>query len=145
MKIIVLITKATLSSEGPRNYALRLVSLLRGLGLDVNMDIILNNLFIILKVIYYAITKEINNYTFVKGIELLATFLAMPFATLDIIKIDAEGSEVMILKGAKNTLERFRPYIFIEVKQYNYNEFKNFIDSLSYRCESLITGSIDAR
>jgi len=59
MKIIVLITKATLSSEGPRNYALRLVSLLRSLGLDVNMDIILNNLFIILKVIYYAITKEI--------------------------------------------------------------------------------------
>jgi hypothetical protein len=90
MRIVVLITKATLSSEGPRNYSLRLASLLRGLGLDVDVDIVLNNLSAILKVIYYIIAKEIVIIPYVKGIELLAIFLALPFATL-------RGSRIVIV------------------------------------------------
>ena len=67
----------------------------------------------------------------------------LSLTSVDIIKIDSEGSEVMILKGAKNTLERFIPYILVEVRRHNYSKFKNFVDSLLYRCEPLITGSID--
>jgi len=33
----------------------------------------------------------------------------------DVIKIDVEGAEVMVLKGARETLSRYRPLVFCEV------------------------------
>lgn len=73
-------TRAALSSEGPRNYALRLTMFLRNLGLDVNVDISLNNVLMLFKILYYVSVGNIVIIPFVKGIELLAIFLAMPFA-----------------------------------------------------------------
>jgi len=46
---------------------------------------------------------------------------------IDVIKIDAEGTEVQILKGAINTIARFKPYIIAEVKHCNLSEFKELI------------------
>jgi hypothetical protein len=34
---------------------------------------------------------------------------------VDVIKIDVEGAEADVLRGAQRTLERFRPYLFIEI------------------------------
>lgn len=34
---------------------------------------------------------------------------------LDFIKIDAEGSDFEVLKGARRTVERFRPTILLEI------------------------------
>ncbi|MGH8223107.1 MAG: FkbM family methyltransferase [Woeseiaceae bacterium] len=36
---------------------------------------------------------------------------------LDLIKLDVEGAELAALQGAAETLERFRPYLIIEVQQ----------------------------
>ena len=38
-----------------------------------------------------------------------------PVETIRSIKIDAEGSELAILRGARETLERFRPILIVEV------------------------------
>jgi len=90
MRFIVMFTRAALSSEGPRNYALRLTTFLRNLGLDVNVDISLNNVLMLFKILYYVSVGNIVIIPFVKGIELLAIFLAMPFAIV-------RGSKIIIV------------------------------------------------
>ncbi len=40
---------------------------------------------------------------------------ANPLPRLDLMKIDVEGAEVRVLRGARKTLERFRPLIVFEV------------------------------
>jgi FkbM family methyltransferase len=42
-----------------------------------------------------------------------------PVARVDLIKIDVEGFELNVLKGAKRTIERFRPTLFVEVSDGN--------------------------
>jgi len=41
----------------------------------------------------------------------------LPLERLDFIKADIEGSEFMMLKGAKKTLEKYKPKIFIEINR----------------------------
>ncbi len=38
-------------------------------------------------------------------------------ARVDVIKIDVEGAEMFVLKGARQTLERFHPFLVMEVKE----------------------------
>jgi hypothetical protein len=42
---------------------------------------------------------------------------------VDLIKIDVEGSEVALLRGAERTIQRFRPVLMIEV---NPSTLQNF-------------------
>jgi FkbM family methyltransferase len=37
---------------------------------------------------------------------------------VDVVKIDVEGAEMLVLKGAKSTLARFHPVLIIELKDY---------------------------
>ena len=54
---------------------------------------------------------------------------------LDLIKIDAEGHEVSILKGAKEIIKTFKPMILTE---FDYNNKQEIIDTLSdYNIEDL--------
>jgi len=59
---------------------------------------------------------------------------------LDFIKIDTDGFELQVLKGAEKTIQRFSPVIIFEAAIYVFNEmgiefadFLVFFDSLSYR------------
>jgi len=62
---------------------------------------------------------------------------------VDAIKIDVEGAEIQVLKGAVNTITRFKPFIVIEVRDSNINEFAQVMKSLGYSCKELIEGAID--
>ena len=47
------------------------------------------------------------------------------FEDVDAIKIDVEGSELLVMQGAKNTIERCRPSVQVEIvpkqcKSFNY-------------------------
>jgi len=53
----------------------------------------------------------------------------------DFIKIDAENSELEILKGAKDTIERYHPIITVEVGDYGFN------DKHSLECVSLLVNN----
>jgi FkbM family methyltransferase len=64
---------------------------------------------------------------------------------VDFLKMDVEGYEVKILRGGINTLESFRPKIFVEIHpefMYSYGnsfyEFVDILDSLSYSVKYVV-------
>jgi len=63
---------------------------------------------------------------------------------VDFIKIDVEGFEFSVLKGAKNTLKDLRPNLFIELDDINLNkqgssasELIEFLESFNYEIEDI--------
>jgi len=49
-----------------------------------------------------------------------------------IIKVDAEGYDMHVLRGLKCTIEYHRPYIMVENSQCTFNELSEFCNELSY-------------
>lgn len=48
--------------------------------------------------------------------------LDLNFQRLDFIKIDVEGNEMQTLRGARKTIEKFRPILMIEMEQRHHKE-----------------------
>ena len=46
---------------------------------------------------------------------------------VDVIKIDAEGAEVQVLKGGAKTIMRFKPFIVVEVRNHNIDQFRQIM------------------
>jgi FkbM family methyltransferase len=78
----------------------------------------------------------------------LRTFDAMAFAIglnrLDVMKIDVEGAELMVLRGACGAIARFRPVVIIEISESNYrkagysaNDLLAFFSERDYNVRSL--------
>ena len=67
---------------------------------------------------------------------------------LDLMKIDVEGAEWMVLKGAENSLKRFRPVIIAEISAckfhragYTPQDLYEYLTSLGYELFDLDNGS----
>jgi FkbM family methyltransferase len=67
--------------------------------------------------------------------------------TVNLIKIDVEGYEYKVLLGAKNTIERFRPALFIELDDRNlarygddYQDLHRFLLDLGYEIREAESG-----
>mgnify|MGYP001239803905 FL=1 len=65
------------------------------------------------------------------GNENVTTLDSFNLKNISFIKIDVEGYELKLLKGAFNTIEKNKPLIFIE-KKTNYDDLKNFLYGLNY-------------
>jgi len=48
--------------------------------------------------------------------------LDLKFRKLDFIKIDVEGNEMQTLRGAKKTIQKFRPILMVEMEQRHHKE-----------------------
>ena len=48
----------------------------------------------------------------------------------DLVKIDVQGLELNVLKGMKKTLEKSRPFMFVEHNCYTLSQNKTFIQDL---------------
>lgn len=57
--------------------------------------------------------------------------------SLDIIKIDVEGSELPVLKGAENTVKKYKPLIILEINENTFNEAGYTQDELIIFLEKL--------
>lgn len=67
-------------------------------------------------------------------------FLLPELKNLSFVKIDIEGAEYFALQGMKNTLEKFRPVVLVEIQPFFLNGYnikeeslKNFIKELGYK------------
>jgi len=71
VEIIFMVTRSVLLSEDPRNYALRLLPLLRSFGVNANFNIITNSFIALLKTLYYVIRRRVIVFPFTKGMNYL--------------------------------------------------------------------------
>ena len=53
----------------------------------------------------------------------------------DFLKIDVEGMELDVLKGAERLIERSRPWLYIEVQRHNHTAFEAWMQAHRYRAE----------
>ena len=51
---------------------------------------------------------------------------------IDFIKLDVEGMEMSVLLGAKESIEKFKPSLMIEIIKSNKDEIVNFLNSFGY-------------
>lgn len=65
------------------------------------------------------------------------TIDSMNLSRLDFMKLDVEGSEVAALKGAKETIERFRPVMFLESLPWDAPKIIEYIRSIGYVHQSV--------
>lgn len=67
---------------------------------------------------------------------------------VDLIKVDVEGAELGVLHGARETLERHKPHLMLEVQVERLGEFGNtpdqllaFLESIGYRAYRIRPGA----
>jgi len=76
--------------------------------------------------------------TKVEAIKLDSLVSEMKLRRVDLIKIDAEGSEYEILEGSKETLLKFKPRIICEIGYENYEKTMKFLKDLSYKINIIL-------
>lgn len=73
---------------------------------------------------------------------------SLNLSQLDFIKMDVQGCELNILKGGKNTIMKYRPYMFMEVEEKQLNQFNltsydliEYTKSLGYQMYRIVVDS----
>jgi FkbM family methyltransferase len=75
-----------------------------------------------------------NKFTLVNVRKLDNIFVDLKLDSVDLIKVDVEGSDLDVLKGAKNIIKKFHPRIIFEAfGDKEYNEIKNFLGDYNYK------------
>jgi len=57
-----------------------------------------------------------------------------------LIKVDVEGAEVEVIKGALRTISKFSPTLVVEVRSSNIAQFSRLMSRLNYKVEVLSVG-----
>lgn len=66
----------------------------------------------------------------------LDTFCALRDIHPTLLKIDTEGAEKLVLKGASETIERYKPFMLIEYSQENANQYGYAVNELVQMVEA---------
>lgn len=84
----------------------------------------------------------------VAQLDVLLAELATPLERVDFIKIDVQSFELFVLRGARETLARFKPTLFLEIapywmsKSYDYRLIYEFLWELGYEIEHLSDSTV---
>jgi FkbM family methyltransferase len=74
--------------------------------------------------------KKENTGKIVKTVSLDGMLGFMP--KISLIKIDTEGHELEVLRGAKKLLERDKPVLFVEIWRHNYIPYIKYLSEIGY-------------
>ena len=67
-------------------------------------------------------------------------------AKVDVVKIDVDGGEMDVLRGMRNTLQRFHPHLFVEVHSHELREqVEEFTTQLGYTLRLEMPASFEER
>jgi FkbM family methyltransferase len=88
------------------------------------------------------IIKQITSDMNVKTLDVSLVSKMVKLKTIDsfdlkpyFMKVDVEGAELLVLEGAKNTIENFSPVILIEIQNNDmYQQIESFMHKLGYYC-----------
>lgn len=58
---------------------------------------------------------------------------------LKLLKIDAEGFDIKVLKGAKKTIAKHKPIIFVEVHAHSWQTLYTQLKKMDYECYWLVS------
>jgi len=82
------------------------------------------------------VTSKCARIEKVKTTSIDAYVLKTGLRRLDAIKIDVEGAELAVIKGAMRSIERFQPgLIFVEVEGENMDEVEYALRALGYNVQ----------
>ena len=70
------------------------------------------------------------SYT-VRGRPIDAVVRELGLNRLDVIKVDVEGAEVLVIRGARETLRRFHPKLVMEVIPHNLAAMNTTVEDLT--------------
>jgi len=89
----------------------------------------------------HSIIKFSDKFVIVRALTIdYLVFKIFRLPRVDLIKIDVEGAEYEVLKGAISTLESFKPVLFIEIWKSNVRSVLNFLYRLGYKRFRVIDG-----
>lgn len=74
-----------------------------------------------------------------KGQIVVTTLDSVLSASVDLLKIDVEGMEMQVLRGAQKTIALWKPAIFIEVANHNTTEICKWLSVADYRVARVFT------
>ncbi|MEQ8924878.1 MAG: FkbM family methyltransferase [Fulvivirga sp.] len=82
--------------------------------------------------------KQNDIFIYNKKLVQIKTIDSLKLESVDLIKIDVESHEVAVLKGAMDTIKRFRPVLLVEIfpNPQNCTFFKNFLTNYDYKLYS---------
>lgn len=68
-----------------------------------------------------------------KSVEVVSLDNTIPIdQPIDIIKIDVEGTEIDVLKGAERIIQQWEPLIYIEIKSNVWQEHEDYLTKIGY-------------
>jgi FkbM family methyltransferase len=80
-----------------------------------------------------SIVNKKQNYRIIESITIDKIIKLNNLKKLNLIKLDIEGAEYLALKGAMNSLKKFKPIIYLEISNFiNFNKIKTLLNKLNY-------------
>ena len=68
----------------------------------------------------------------------MITIDSLKLENIGMIKIDAEGFEIQVLRGLNDTIKINKPILFIEIHDHNYDEYEEYLKSISYKIQKRV-------
>lgn len=81
--------------------------------------------------------EDINNPNVLDPVQIVSGDSLFKDIHIDFIKMDVERMEMVALKGLKETIDRCRPKMFIEVAKENYEDFNQWVTDNNYQIHSV--------